>query len=42
MTVPGHLTFCGTKKKIILRAVDGALRKTEEVEVSDVAVIYLL
>ena len=29
----GHLTSCGTKKKIILGAVDGTLRKTEEVEV---------
>ena len=30
------------QKKIILGVVDGALRKTEEAEVSDVAVIDLL
>jgi hypothetical protein len=30
------------KKKIILGVVDGALRKTEEVEVSNVAIIDLL
>jgi hypothetical protein len=36
------MTFCSKKKKIILGVVDGALRKTEEVEVSNVAIIDLL